>query len=278
MRRLAHELAVAGRSARLEFAPNPLTWTAMRRFALAFFVSLAVIAPLTVVASDAKPAQAADARSLEYELALRGHPDLQYRMYGVERYRRGDYDMAMTLLRHAARFGDKPSQGLIAEMYAAGQGVRTDIALAYAWMDLAAERGYRDFVVRRERYWARMSEAECARAVDEGQAIYAEFGDEVAKPRFADQLRKASKEGVGSRTGFAGNARVTVPSTFGDQTLDATQLRSMSYWDPKKYWAMQDALWKNPGGRVDTGDLQEVRTHGERAPVAPSPERGQQRR
>jgi hypothetical protein len=252
---------------------------AMRRFAIAFFVSVAVMAPLTVVASDAKPAQGADARSLEYELALRGHPDLQYRMYGVERYRRGEYDVAMTLLRHAARFGDKPSQGLIAEMYAAGQGVPTDMALAYAWMDLAAERGYRDFVVRRERYWARMSEAERAHAVEQGQAIYAEFGDDVAKPRFADQLRKASKEGVGSRTGFAGNARVTVPSTFGDQTFDATQLRSMSYWDAKKYWALQDALWKNPGGRVEAGDLQDVRTRATPAPAATSaPEGGRPRR
>jgi hypothetical protein len=241
----------------------------MRRFALTLLVSLAAAAPFAVVAADAKPAQAQDARSLEYELAFRGHPDLEYRMFGVERFRRGQYDEAMTLLRRAARFGDKPSQGLIAEMYASGHGVPVNIARAYAWMDLAAERGYKDFVIRRERYWARMGEADRARAVAEGQAIYAEFGDAVAKPRFAEQLRKASKEGVGSRTGFAGSVKVTVPSAFGDQTLDAAQLRSFDYWDPKKYWALQDALWKSPGGRVDAGDLQDVHTHA--APAASTP-------
>lgn len=243
----------------------------MRRSVLTLLASIALLVPPAGVAADAQPASAKDARSLEYELAFRGHPDLEFRMFGVERYRKGQYGEAMVLLRRAARFGDKPSQGLIAEMYAAGQGVPADMSLAYAWMDLAAERGYKDFVIRRERYWARMTEADRARAMSEGQAIYAEFGDDVAKPRFADQLRKVSKEGVGSRTGFAGNARVTVPSMFGDQTFDAAQLRSFSYWDPKKYWALQDALWKNPGGRVEAGDLQDVHTHTGPAPGTPSP-------
>ncbi|WP_133477796.1 tetratricopeptide repeat protein [Cognatilysobacter segetis] len=249
----------------------------MRRFALTLSAAIALIVPFAAAASDAKPAPPTDARSLEYEFAFRGHPDLQYRLFGVDRFRRGQYDEAMTLLRRAARFGDKPSQGLIAEMYAAGQGVPADMAMAYAWMDLAAERGYRDFVIRRERYWARMTEADRARAVTEGQAIYAEFGDAAAKPRFADQLRRASKEGVGSRTGFSGNVKVTIPSSFGDQTLDAAQLRSFSYWDPKKYWAMQDALWKNPGGRVDAGDLQDVRTRPGAAPAPANPKAGDRR-
>ncbi|TZF89873.1 tetratricopeptide repeat protein [Cognatilysobacter lacus] len=240
----------------------------MKRLLLTLLAPLVVLAPITGRSADAKPAVAQDARSLQYELAFRGHPDLQYRMYGVERYRKGEFAEAMTLLRRAARFGDKPSQGLIAEMYATGQGVPVDAALAYAWMDLAAERGYQDFVVRRERYWARMSEADRARAVSKGRAIYAEYGDDVAKPRFADQLRKASKDGVGSRTGFHGTVNITTP--LGDQTVDAEQLRSRGYWDADKYWAAQDVLWKNPGGRVESGDLQDVHTRGDAPKPAPS--------
>ncbi|HEY4560225.1 MAG TPA: hypothetical protein VIG54_05750, partial [Lysobacter sp.] len=204
---------------------------AMRRFALPLFASIALLAPISGLAADTSDTPK-DARSLEYELSFRGHPDLEYRMYGVERYRKGEYKQALIRLRHAARYGDKPSQGLIAEMYAQGQGVERDMALAYAWMDLAAERGYQDFVVRRERYWARMSQEERAAALERGQAIYAEYGDFVAKPRFALQLQRESRKGVGSRTGMGGNVQITISSAFGDQRFDAAQLRSMSYWDP----------------------------------------------
>lgn len=235
--------------------------------------SLATLALLTcLLAPSLAPAEPPDARSLEHEIAFRGHPDLEFRLYGVEAYRRGEYDRALTLLRRAARFGDKPSQGLIAEMYASGQGVPADMALAYAWMDLAAERGYRDFIVHRERYWARMNETDRGRALSEGKAIYDEYGDDAAKPRFADQLRRESRNGVGSRTGFNGNARITIPSAFGTQTLDASQVASISYWDPDQYWKLQDAMWKNPGGRVEAGDLQDVRTN--TAPQAASPAPG----
>lgn len=211
-----------------------------------------------------------DPRSLEFELAMRGHPDLQFRQYGVEAYRKGQYDNAMTLFKRAAHWGDKPSQAMIAELYRYGRGVPVDMALAYAWMDLAAERGYRDFVLHRERYWAAMDAAARERAVREGAAIYAKFGDDVAKPRFAAQLKRASKQGVGSRTGFGTNAKVVLPSAYGDQVIDGSTLRSLSYWDPEAYWKLQDRLWKNPGQKVRASDLQEVVTQ-PRGAAAPAP-------
>lgn len=242
----------------------------MHRFAISFFASIAFLSPTPGLAAE-EPAGPADARSLEYELTFRGHPDLEYRMYGVERYRKGQYEQAMIRLRHAAYYGDKPSQGLIAEMYALGHGVERDMGLAYAWMDLAAERGYQDFVVRRERYWARMTEDERASALEKGKAVYAEYGDVVAKPRFARQLQRESRKGVGSRTGFGGNVQITIPSRFGDQRIDAAQLRSISYWDPEKYWKLQDAMWKNPGGKVEAGDLEDVQaTRATSATVGPA--------
>lgn len=199
-----------------------------------------------------------DPRLLENALALRGHPDLEYRGYGMDAYRREDYERALVLFRRAARFGDKPSQGVIAEMYASGRGVARDPVLAYVWMDLAAERGYRDFIRHRERYWERLDEASRARAVEVGQALYAEYGDDVAKPRFAAQLKRESKLIVGSRTGFASNVKVTIPSIFGDQSFDAAQM-GRDFWNADAYWKLQDRLWKNPGGRVTTSDLQDVR-------------------
>src|SRR5690606_37219363 len=84
---------------------------------------------------------------------LKAHPDLRYRLHGLEKYKERDFDDALKFFRRAAFYADKPSQGMVAEMYWRGEGVEQDRALAYAWMDLAAERGYRGFLGLRERYW-----------------------------------------------------------------------------------------------------------------------------
>ena len=191
---------------------------------------------------------------------LNFHPDLQYRGYGYEAYRKQQFERAMVLFRRAAYFADKPSQGMIGEMYANGEGVARDMGLAYAWMDLAAERGYVGFTVLRERYWKAMTEAERERALAEGQAVYAKFGDAAAKPRFATQLRRGSKEGVGSRTGYVGTVQINVPGPSGGETIDGSKFKDASYWDADKYWAMQDRVWRNPaGGKVQVGDVEALR-------------------
>lgn len=192
---------------------------------------------------------------------LNFHPDLQYRSYGFSAYKKQQFERAMTLFRRAAYFADKPSQGMIGEMYANGEGVPRDMALAYAWMDLAAERGYVGFMVLRERYWAAMGESERERALAEGLAVYAQFGDAAAKPRFATQLRRGSKEGVGSRTGFVGNVKINVPGPSGEETIDGSKFKDANYWDADKYWAMQDRVWRNPAGaKVNVGDVETVRS------------------
>ncbi len=191
---------------------------------------------------------------------LNFHPDLQYRGYGYAAYRKQQFERALVLFRRAAYFADKPSQGMIGEMYAKGEGVPRDMALAYAWMDLAAERGYVGFTVLRERYWAAMSQAERDRSLEQGQALYAQFGDGAAKPRFATQLRRGSKEGVGSRTGFKGNVKINILGPSGEETIDGSKFRDASYWNADQYWAMQDRVWRNPAGaKVNVGDVEAVR-------------------
>lgn len=188
---------------------------------------------------------------------LNFHPDLQYRSYGIRAYGKKDYERAMMLFRRAAFYADKPSQAMVAEMYSRGEGVPRDDALAYAWMDLAAERGYIDFTVLRERYWNAMDAAGQARALAEGEAVYARFGDAAAKPRFATQLRRGAKEGVGSRTGFTGNVKINVPGPSGEETIDGSKFKDISYWDAGEYWKMQDRIWRNPSGaRVKVGELE----------------------
>lgn len=105
------------------------------------------------------------------------HPDLRFRGLGMQARERGRHEEARIDFRNAARYGDKLSQAALADMLWNGQGGPADRALGYAWMDLAAERGTEWLVVQRERFWEALSADERERAVREGRALYAEFGD-----------------------------------------------------------------------------------------------------
>lgn len=133
------------------------------------------------------------------------HPDLRLRLEGIEALEDKQPEEAFKWFQRAAFYADKPSQGMVAEMLWTGQGVAKDPGLAYAWMDLAAERGYRGFLLLRERYWNQLDPAERERAIEHGQALYARYGDAAARPRLAAQLRRGRREMTGSRTGFTGN-------------------------------------------------------------------------
>lgn len=188
---------------------------------------------------------------------LEHHQDLKYRLLGLDAYKKKRFDNALQYFRRASFFADKPSQGMVAEMYWNGEGVPRDPVLAYAWMDLAAERGYLGFIGLRERYWNGLSEAERARAIEEGQAVYARFGDAAAKPRYEHQLRIGKREMTGSRTGFNRGVQIQVPGPEGSQTIEGSKFYEERYWDAKKYWAWQDKLWMKPRiGKVTIGEIE----------------------
>lgn len=188
---------------------------------------------------------------------LNAHPDLRYRLLGLERMKQGKHEDALKFFMRAGFYADKPSQGMVAEMLWTGQGQPQDKALAYAWMDLAAERGYAGFLGLRERYWAGLDEAERERALSEGQALYARYGDAAAKPRIATVLRRERKRMTGSRTGFAGNVQIMVPGPGGMEQIDGTKYYDPRYWDPDQYQQWHDAIWAKPRvGRVTVGEIQ----------------------
>ncbi|WP_448482076.1 sel1 repeat family protein [Pseudoxanthomonas mexicana] len=211
------------------------------------------------------PAVAQEARidpAVLTEGFLAAHPDLRWRAEGVRSYERKDYASALTELKRAAYYGDKPAQAIIAEMYWGGIGVPTDRALAYAWMDVAAERLYHDFLVRREGYWRALDEAQRRDALERGQAVLAEYGDDVAKPRLEKILKREMRRVTGSRVGFVGNLTIipnTGPLAGTGMTLRGDEYYAPQYWQPEKYWQLQDALWKAPlKGRVRVGELESV--------------------
>lgn len=233
-------------------------------YAIGLFVALAGV----VSAKEAGTVAEIDP-ALMTESFLFAHPDLRWRGEGIRAYDADNHVLAAGYFRRAARYADKPSQAMLAEMYWRGVGVDQDRVLGYVWMDLAGERLYQDFILMRERYWNELNERERAAALERGEAIYAEFGDAVAKPRLDNVLRRQRRTVTGSRTGVVGNLTI-IPgggslTTSGSLTGPGLILRgdeyyAKEYWEPARYWRLQDEIWSAPqAGRVDAGDLQPVR-------------------
>jgi hypothetical protein len=194
------------------------------------------------------------------------HPDMRFRTLGIEARKQERFEQARANFRSAARYADKLSQAALAEMYWKGEGGPVDRALAYAWMDLAAERGTRWLLLIRERYWQALDPGERERAVREGQAIYAACGDAAAKPRLEHLLRVGRNSATGSRLGWIGNG-LDIHNT--DSLADIGAGRSPAlvsadayyadrYWKPEAYWEWQDQILRTAPreGSVDIGQLQ----------------------
>lgn len=241
---------------------------------LSLLLALAPVAAFAQNTSKAAPPDPAADPLLTKAGFLATHPDLDFRKRGLEAFKAGEREDAFRHFQRAAFYADKPSQGMIAEMLWNGHGVARDRALAYAWMDLAAERGYSTFLSAREHYWDELDAAERERALEEGQAIYAKYGDAAAQPRIAAVLRRGLRNKTGSRTGAgAANLSIIIPGSHdGDsEVIDGSKFYDSKYWNPKEYQAWHDAVWMRPRiGRVDVGDVQQVRDDKEPASRIPA--------
>jgi hypothetical protein len=194
---------------------------------------------------------------------LAAHPDIRWRREGLHAFTNQRYDEAHEYFRRAASYADKASMAMLAEMYWKGLGVARDRPIGYAWMDLAAERLYPNFTILRERYWSELDKGEQDDAIRRGQALLAEFGDDVAKRRLEKMLRREGRQVTGSRTGSVGFVRVlpmTGPMAGKNTYLRADDYYRKDYWEPDRYWAWQDEVWKAPQKeRVRVGDMEQVR-------------------
>ena len=203
---------------------------------------------------------------------VESHPDLRNYRVGLREYRRGNLENAFRYFRIASRYSDKPSQAIVAEMLWHGKGAELNRPLAYAWIDLAAERGNHRLLAQRERYWDAMSEAERAQALELGEQVYAEFGDAVAQRRLEMALRREKNHLAGSRTGYTGNTQIlaSMPG-IGDAvgsdpfgavppsiSVPASSFFASAYWDPKQYYAWRERLWELEQREMQSG-MVEVR-------------------
>ncbi len=191
------------------------------------------------------------------------HPNELYRIYGAKAAANGQWRDAANSFRKASRYADKYSQHRLSLLYWHGIGVGQDRVEAYVWADIAAERGYPQFLAIREKMWGELTPQEQALVPARGDRLYKEFGDPASKRRFADALAQGKRKVTGSRTGFANNlaivSRGSGSSLFGNAGgVNLEKMYEASRTDPDKYWEFEDYAWKNV--TVTVGDLEQSGT------------------
>ena len=183
---------------------------------------------------------------------LEAHADVMFRKRGLVLLDEGQADLAVQEFQRAAEYSDKASQAMLGEMYWQGQKIARDRARAYAWMDLAAERGFRRFVLERERYWHALDPAERAAALRIGRELYAHFGDAIAQPRLARRLERHLPTNLGA----LGLRPLTLLTANGEVKVSRMVYYDRKYWKPELYFAWTDAVWQaDPNGTVEVGPL-----------------------
>lgn len=185
------------------------------------------------------------------------HPDQFGEFAGMRYYAHHQFKDAMKYFEIGAYYADKLSQLSIGLMYMNGEGVAKDPVKAFAWLSLAAERDYPDFVATRNRLRATLTPEQLAQAEAERSTLSARYGDDVAKPRMAQQLHLGQMQLTGSRTGFdSGVSQLNTRPTCGPSVVvggnetpnagcgGAASMYAKSRWEPKEYFASRDAEWK----------------------------------
>ncbi len=196
------------------------------------------------------------------------HPNELHRIYANKAAASGHWRDAAKSFRIASRYADKYSQHRLSLLYWHGVGVPADRVEAYVWADLAAERGYPQFLAIREKMWRELTPQQQADVPRRGRRIVDEYADVVAKPRFERALAQGKRQMTGSRTGFDAGLDIFSPGP-GNQLFGAVggvNLQGMydaARTDPQKYWAFEDKVWKE--GLVTVGEIEDAAE----APKAP---------
>lgn len=231
----------------------------------------------------------------DVQLALRAmgtastwyHPDLFGEFAGMRYYAHHHYKGAMKYFKIGAYYSDKLSQLSIGLMYLNGEGTKKDAVTAYAWLRVAAERKYPEFVATRDGVKATLSPAQ----LQQSDAIYskleARYGDAVAKHRLIVQLRQGQMQITGSHTGFdSGISQLNTGNCSGPTIYvggaamakagcGGASMYAKYRWDPKQYFASRDAQWTatvSVGAMTEVGQAKKASSAAKQSPEKPTAE------
>jgi hypothetical protein len=219
------------------------------------------------------------------------HPDLFGEFAGMRYYSHHQFNDALKYFEIGAFYADKLSQLSIGLMHLNGEGTQKDPISAYAWLDLAAERNYPDFVATRDHLKTTLTPEQLAQAMELRKTLAERYGDHVAKWRMTVQLRLGQMQlsgysRIGSDSGVSqlntatscGPTIVVGGSEVPQAGCGGSSVNAKERWDPNLYFAARDRQWKStvtvgaiepqnaagaaetpiaaPSGKPDTGDPQ----------------------
>lgn len=189
---------------------------------------------------------------------LEAHPDLWHRRAGMRADVGGNHQDARKHYRLAARYGDKPSQARLGEMFWNGQGGESDRVQGFLWMALASERGYPEFDIWKMHYWGKLDKAERNEARRRESGMLAEYADKVAKVRQKKAMRRGQRSSTGSLLGYSSASALYINLARGG-SIDPERLYAREFWEPDEYWKLQDRIWREEfKGSVSVGDLENL--------------------
>ncbi len=171
-------------------------------------------------------------------------------------YRAGYFDLALYNFRKSAAWGNKISQYNVGTMYYNGIGVEPDLAVAWAWFELAAERDYSVMVQTAKETYRELSKEQKrrAKAILE-EELWPRYSDEVTLPRLDRHLDRHRRSATGSRLGGPGSSPVVIYGANGHIGLGDT-FYDQSNWSASEFVAREKALVRAmTRGRVQLRDL-----------------------
>jgi hypothetical protein len=241
----------------------------MVRIRHSLLLALLIVPCHAVAAADSPAAPVVDEKAVLNSMAKTntwGHPDLFFEFAGMQAYADGHYRHALYSFKEGALYADKVSQLSVGLMYLQGQGVDKDPVTAYAWLSLAAERGYPQFVATRDAVAAQLTPDQRSKAEAILQTLMPEYGDAVAKRRLAVEMGHSmlavnpvgkSPMGVYTSTGGNGAADFGYCSSPEHRVLTECGFYANWRWNANDYFAARDALWQ-PTGTVTVMPLEPV--------------------
>lgn len=129
-------------------------------------------------------------------------PSAREMQRGRRNYQSGNYMRAFGHYLNAAWWADKFAQYNIGVMYLRGEGVEFDPVRAWAWLELAAERGYPDMVLVADDLYRLLDEEQQreGRRILEDELL-PDYGDATRVEATARRMERERRKATGTRTG-----------------------------------------------------------------------------
>lgn len=220
---------------------------------------LALLALMIPFAAQADRGEAAPERPSDRTRPYIEHaPSTESLVRATDAYRAGQFGRAMDHYLGAARWADKFAQYNIGIMHLRGEGVEFNPVRGWAWLEVAAERGYPQFRQSADALWDLFNEEErqAARTIFE-EEIAPRYGDETTFQRTEREMRFRKGDATGSRLGSRGMLQMLRVYETQDTQRDGVEYFAPEKWDFATLARYETALMQSIAEeQVEIGELE----------------------